>query len=208
MHLHRPFLIVLSAPSGAGKTTIAREAVKRLERLRISVSYTSRRPRPGEMDGVDYHFISSEEFEAGVRAGRFLEWARVHGKLYGTAREEVERARKDGVDLILVIDVQGGERVLREIPGAVGVFLFPPSWEELRRRLYERGRHAPEEIERRLLTAREEVEKANLYPYWLVNDDLEETIQGFLAIITAERLRRERWESFPLERSPGMDPQR
>lgn len=195
---HKPFLLVLSAPSGAGKTTVARAALERLEGLEISVSYTSRRPRPGEVDGVDYRFITSQEFEERIQKGMFLEWARVHGKLYGTGRAEICQALDEGRDVILVIDVQGGKRILAEVPESVGVFLFPPSWEELRRRLYARGRHSPEELEQRLIIARSEIAEARLYHYWLVNDDLEKTVESLIAIITAERLKRERWERGPI----------
>jgi guanylate kinase len=166
--------------------------------VEISISYTSRPPRSGEVDGVDYRFIPKEEFDRRIREGGFLEWAQVHGRFYGTGKKEVEDTLRRGVDLILVIDVQGGKKVLQELSGSVGVFLFPPSWEELERRLILRGLNSPEEIRIRMETARKEVREAMHYHYWILNDELDPAVKRFVSIIQAERLRRERWQNHPL----------
>jgi guanylate kinase len=166
-------LIILSGPSGSGKTTVLRRLLdeKGLP-LHVSVSVTTRPPRPGEVDGVDYHFWTRERFEEARRQGAFLEWAEVHGNLYGTLKREVEGPRKQGKAVILVIDVQGAEQVRRQCPESVLVFLRTSTWEEYERRLRGRGTEDEATIARRLATARRELERAGEYPHVIVNDDV------------------------------------
>ncbi|HUW99766.1 MAG TPA: guanylate kinase [Phycisphaerae bacterium] len=178
-------LVVLSGPSGAGKTTVSRAVARRLTLL-VSVSATTRRRRMGETEGLDYYFISREEFQKRIAEGRFLEWAEVFDQLYGTPVDEVERARKMGRRLLLEIDVQGGTQVKRKFPEAMAVLLLPPNDQALRRRLSKRGTEAPEEVERRFAKAREEVEKARqsgAYDAEVVNDDLESAIDEVVCIV-------------------------
>lgn len=185
-------LIVISAPSGAGKTTLCKGLVSRFPGLKESVSYTTRRPRAGEQNGVDYHFVSVERFQDMVAAGDFAEWAEVHGNFYGTAIATLEQARRDGIDILLDIDCQGA-RILKD-RGISGVFVFvvPPSMEELRRRLEARSSDALEVIERRIRRAAEEIREARWYDYIVVNDLLEEAQDALAAIVKAARHARER----------------
>lgn len=182
-------LLVVSAPSGAGKTTLCRLLIERLS-FRFSVSHTTRRPRPGEVHGRDYYFVSRQEFETLVREGAFLEWAEVHGNLYGTSMAEVERALSGEEDLLLDIDVQGASQVKRKLGGqAVFVFIMPPSLEELERRLRSRGTEDEETLARRLARAREEIAYAPWFDYVVVNDQVERAFSDLVAIIRAERCR-------------------
>jgi guanylate kinase len=167
-------LIILSGPAGSGKSTV----VQRLLAggglpMHVSVSATTRAPRPGEIDGVHYHFWTRERFEAARRAGEFLESAEVHGQLYGTLRREVEGPREQGKAVILVIDVQGAEQVRRQCPDSILVFLRTSSWEEYERRLRQRGTEDEAAISRRLATARRELERKGEYTYEVINDDLD-----------------------------------
>ncbi len=168
-------LIVISAPSGAGKTTLCNGLVSRFPALKESVSYTTRQPRPGEQDGVDYHFVSIERFKQMIAENGFAEWAEVHGNFYGTAIATLEQARIDGIDILLDIDCQGA-RILKD-RGINGLFVFvlPPSMAELRRRLESRSSDAREVIERRIERATEEIREARWYDYIVVNDRLVRT---------------------------------
>ena len=180
-------LFVVSAPSGTGKTTAVEALVERTPGVERSVSYTSRPPRPGERDGVDYRFVERPRFEALRGAGEFLEWAEVFGQLYGTRALDARRRLDAGRSLVLVIDVQGARQVRDLEPDAVGIFLLPPSAAALEDRLRCRGRLEEQEIRRRLAAARREVQHVAEYDYVVVNDDLEACIDGLRCIVEAER---------------------
>ncbi len=186
-------LVVLSAPSGCGKTTLLKKVMADLPGLVFSVSHTTRAPRAGEKNGQDYFFVSREEF-AFIRDRRpsgFLEWAEVHGNLYGTSRQEVERQRAAGLDVILDIDVQGAAQV-RAAADPVTVFIAPPSLDELGRRLRSRGTEDEKTIALRLAGAEREMRAAVDYEYLIVNDDLDEAVESLRCVLIGERLRRRR----------------
>lgn len=180
-------LIVISAPSGAGKTTLCNGLVNRFPALKESISFTTRRPRDGEQDGVDYHFVSVERFQQMITENAFVEWAEVHGNFYGTAIATLEQARIDGVDILLDIDCQGAKTLKNRGINGVFVFVLPPSMAELRRRLESRSSDAQEVIERRIVRAAEEIKEARWYDYILVNDHLEDAQEGLAAIVMAAR---------------------
>ncbi|MEE8524168.1 MAG: guanylate kinase [Thermoanaerobaculia bacterium] len=189
-------IIVLSAPSGAGKTTLIKRFFERYPRIaaamRFAVSHTTRAPRRGEVDGKDYHFVSRPIFEDMITAGGFLEWAVVHGRHYGTSLEAVEPELDCGHDVILDIDVQGARRVRRHRPRVASVFIMPPSFAVLERRLRGRALDAPEQIARRLRTAIEEMREHEGYDYVIVNDDLGRASEALAAVFLARRFRRPR----------------
>jgi len=185
----RGLLIVLSAPSGAGKTTLCEALLKLDRRLARSISVTTRDPRGGEREGRDYYFADDAEFRRQIRERGFLEWAEVHGHRYGTLKSEVERKRRMGRDVILVIDVQGGLAVKRRDSRAVLIFVQPPSFKTLEARLRGRGTDEPRVIRERLRHARWEMAQAFHYDYVLVNAELSAAVEQVRAIITAERLR-------------------
>lgn len=182
-------LFVVSAPSGTGKTTVVERLVETMPGLALSRSYTSRPERAGERDGVDYNFISRATFQGMVQREEFLEWADVFGNLYGTGRQETERGLAAGSDLVLVIDVQGARQVRKCVTGAVGIFVLPPSFAALERRLRGRSKDPEDAILRRLDTARREVSAVVEYDYVVVNDVLERCVGELAAVITAERAR-------------------
>jgi guanylate kinase len=190
---HRPSLIVVSGPSGTGKSTVLHRVLSRVDGLRFSVSHTTRAPRANEADGVDYHFVSIERFEEMVAGRLFLEWARVHDQRYGTARAERDRAARDGVDLLLDLDVQGAAQVRVAHDDAVTVFILPPSFEALEARLRARNPNDGS-LRRRLEAASEEASLYNEYDYCLVNDDLDRTVEDLVTIVRAARLRTSRAE--------------
>jgi len=193
------FLLLVTGPSGAGKGSLLQPLLDEDPRLRFSVSCTTRAPRPGEVDGRDYHFVDRPDFERRIADGEFVEWAEVHDQLYGTRVEDVEATMTDGGIPVLDVDVQGGLAVLDRFGNrVVSVFVFPPSWEELERRLRGRGTNSEEDIALRLSNARTEVGHAPAYDYWLVNDDLETSVRELAAVVTAESLRRDRWPAPPL----------
>lgn len=181
-------LFVISGPSGCGKSTLIAKVRRSLGDLEFSVSHTTRPPRPSEKDGVDYRFVPAKTFEKMVREKRFIEWARVHGHLYGTSRAEVERKTRRR-DVVLDIDVQGARQVRARIPGAVLVFVMPPVAGELRRRLRRRGEDSPEDVERRLRNARAEIRAFDEFDYIVVNDDLDRAAADLRAVIVASRHR-------------------
>jgi len=185
----RGLLLVVSAPSGTGKTTVVERLVQLTPDLAMSRSYTSRRVRAGETDGIDYNFITRARFEAMVAADAFLEWADVFGNLYGTCADDAERELAAGRDLVLVIDVQGARQVRARCPGTVGVFVLPPSYDVLERRLRGRSKDSEDAMQRRLRTAREEVAAFVEYDYVVVNDELDACVDRLRAILTAERAR-------------------
>jgi guanylate kinase len=182
-------LFIISAPSGAGKTTLASRLFQEAPDLRPSISYTTRTPRTGEVNGRDYHFVNEEQFVQMRNAGAFAEWASVHEFCYGTPRAPVDDAIKQGRDLLLDIDVQGATQLKAMYPEAVSLFVLPPSWHELERRLRGRGTDTEAVISRRLHRAREEAREFSAYDYWIVNDNLERAVSLLHAILTAERAR-------------------
>ncbi len=188
----RGTLFVVSAPSGAGKTTLCREARLRLPDLAYSVSYTTRAARPGEIEGSDFHFVSERAFRDLRDRGEFAEWASVHGHLYGTRASVLEAALEDGRDILLDIDTQGADQLRRRYPQAVLVFIVAPSMAELEQRLRERRSDAAGDIDRRLARAREEIAMWRRYDYLIVNRDLKDAVEHLTAIIMAERLRTRR----------------
>ncbi len=180
-------LIVISAPSGAGKTTLCNALTRRFPALQESISFTTRGPRPGETDGVNYHFVTVERFRQMVSDDAFAEWAEVHGNLYGTAVSTIEKAREEGIDILLDIDCQGAKSLKERGVKGVFVFVLPPSMEELRRRLESRSSDHPEVIERRIVRATEEIREARWYDYIVVNDRIEEAHELLAAIVTSSR---------------------
>ena len=188
----RGLLLVISSPSGAGKTTLA-HLLAQTERLEFSVSYTTRAMRAGERDGVDYKFVTDDEFTRMIERGEFAEWAVVHGARYGTAVHTVNRALEDGKDYLFDIDYQGGAQIRRQWPDeSVLVFILPPSMAELERRLRRRATDSPEAIERRLAMAKRELEHFAGYDYLVVNDNLETALKELSSIYVAARCTRAR----------------
>ncbi|MDO5325686.1 MAG: guanylate kinase [Clostridia bacterium] len=192
----KSMLIVISGPSGVGKGTIYNKLLDNDPSLTFSVSVTTRGPRPGETDGIDYFFISDEEYQKLVAEDAFVEHATVHGHSYGTLKSQVEEKMEKGLNVVLDIDPQGARSVMASCPDCVSIFLLPPSYESLRQRLYGRNTDDPKEIERRLGNARGEIEQAHLYQYVVVNDNLELAYDQVSAIITAEKQRTNRF--FPV----------
>lgn len=188
----RGTLFVVSAPSGAGKTTLCREARLRLPDLAYSVSYTTRAPRPGEIEGTDFCFVSEVEFQELRARGEFAEWASVHGNLYGTRASVLEEALQSGRDIVLDIDTQGAAQLRRRYPEAVLIFIVAPSMADLEQRLRERRSDVESEIKRRLQRAREEIALWRQYDYLVVNRDVKEAAEQLIAIMTAERARTSR----------------
>jgi guanylate kinase len=187
-----PFPVILSAPSGGGKTTIARELLKRRTDVGYSVSCTTRAPRPGEVDGKDYFFLSRAEFARRREKGLFAESAEVHGHLYGTLRSEVQRVLDQGRHVVMDIDVQGAMQFMGAFPHSVTIFVLPPSGEVLLERLRQRKTESKEELARRLLSALQELQAVERYEYVVVNDELERAVQRVAAILDAEVVSRER----------------
>ncbi len=208
--LHPGLLLVLSAPSGAGKTTLAHRLLKELPNAIFSVSCTTRRPRGKEQDGVDYHFLDVATFQEKIERGEFVEWAEVHGHFYGSPQSVVEEARARRGIAVFDIDVQGGQAIKRKHPDAILVFVLPPSMEELERRLRDRKTDSDETIRRRMLAARSEIERGIAsYDYIVVNDDFERAFQELRSVVVAERCRRGRVDlsMMKLEKLPS-DPGR
>ncbi len=188
----RGLLFIVSAPSGAGKTTLVERLVEHVPHLKMSRSYTSRAARAGETDGVDYNFVTRERFEAMVSVGEFLEWADVFGNLYGTSAADAERVLDSGADLVLVIDVQGARKVRRRGIETTAVFVMPPSFEVLERRLRGRSQDADDAVARRLQIAREEVAAFVEYDFVVINDELTTAVDRLRSIVLAERTRLKR----------------
>lgn len=175
--------VVLVAPSGTGKTTLARRLVGDSDPYVFSISATTRPPRPGEKDGVDYHFLPYEEFERRIEAGEFVEWAKVHDRLYGTLSSEMEKAARRGEHVVMDIDVQGARQIREAIPDALLIFVLPPSVDIMMVRLKRRGTEAPDDIARRLVSALEELRAVPEFDHVVVNDDLEECLDEIRAIV-------------------------
>ncbi len=182
-------LFVVSAPSGAGKTTLVRGLVANDPRVRLSISYTTRPARAGETDGRDYHFVSRERFLEMAKRGDFLESAEVYGNYYGTSHRWVRDEMTAGRDILLEIDTQGAAQVRKLFPDCIGIFVLPPSLEVLEARLRGRGQDSPEVIARRLQAAREELSHVDEFDYAIINKDLDEALQDIGSIVRAERLR-------------------
>ncbi len=187
-----PFPVILSAPSGAGKTTIAKQLLSRRADLGYSVSCTTRAPRRGEIEGKDYTFVSRDQFVERRARNEFAEWAEVHGHLYGTLRSEVERVLATGRHVVMDIDVQGALQFKAAFPGAVTVFVLPPSADVLLKRLRERRTESPEQLVARMRSALDELRAVVEYRYVVVNDEIERSVARVSAIIDAETVLRER----------------
>ena len=187
-------LLVLSAPSGTGKTTLAHRLVTETPNSLFSISCTTRSPRGAEKDGEDYQFLSAERFREMLQADAFAEWANVYGHFYGTPRSTIHSAQQNGNLVVFDIDVQGGAQLKTQYPSAVTVFILPPSYDELARRLRLRKTDTEEQIQRRLLAAASEIRKAATYDYLLVNDEVERTLGDLKAVVRAERLRAARFD--------------
>ena len=189
----RGLMFILSSPSGAGKTTIARRLLEHDDHIRMSVSCTTRPMRPGEVDGRDYHFVSREQFDRMVEAGEFLEWATVFGNSYGTPKAQVKQGIREGQDFLFDIDWQGTQQLYQKMEtDVVRVFLLPPSIAELRRRLTGRGTDSAEVVAGRMARAQSEISHWDGYDYVVVNDDIDACFAQVLNILAAERLRRAR----------------
>jgi len=188
-------VFIISAPSGSGKSTLVHRLLKDTPGLTFSVSFTTRSPRGAEKDGESYHFISRPEFEARVAKGEFLEHADVFGNYYGTHRSVLDRARRDGLDLVLDIDVQGAAQLKGNIPDAVSIFILAPSREILEQRLRARSEDSDSVIERRLRDAAREIRNYGQYDYVLINNDLQSSAESLAGIVRSERLKRERMEA-------------
>ena len=194
-------LFIVSAPSGAGKTTICKKIMGAMDNVKTSVSYTTRRPRQGEVDNEDYSFISEKKFRGMIQKGEFVEWAEVHGKLYGTSRKRLEKIVNDGFDVILDIDTQGAEQIKKTYGNGVFIFILPPSMTELRDRLEKRMSNTKEDMERRLKRASEEIRAYKIYDYVIINDLLKSSLSRFESIIVAERQRSSKKDSAWIEKN-------
>ncbi|MFQ5916911.1 MAG: guanylate kinase [Candidatus Binatia bacterium] len=182
-------IFILSAPSGAGKTTLTKRLVKIFPDIMLSISYTTRTPRSGEIPGLDYYFVPQKRFEMMRAKGDFAEWANVHGNFYGTPRRPLEQSIRSGKDVLLDIDVQGSKKVKSRYRDAVSIFLLPPSWQELERRLAGRGTDRRETIRQRLESARRELKEVKRYDYLIVNQKIQPTLELLKSIVRAERMR-------------------
>jgi len=190
----RGILFVVSSPSGGGKGTLIQRVLKQVPNLSYSVSFTTRAPRNGEVDGREYFFVTTEQFEGMVETGEFLEWAHVHSKLYGTSRQQVMREIAAGRDIILEVDVQGAASVRSLLADSVSIFILPPSFEILKQRLRARGTDTPEELDLRLRNAHLELKDYSAFQYVILNDDLDCAANQMTAIVHAERARLSRQE--------------
>lgn len=184
-------LLIISSPSGAGKTTLTHRLLQEFPDLRFSVSHTTRKPRPNEVDGQDYHFVTEGSFRKILDEDGFAEWAVVHGNLYGTSVAEIEQARATGKSGVLFdVDYQGARQIKEKFPHAIGVFILPPSMEELRRRLEGRGSDDADSRRRRFEKAREEIEHYPFFDYMIVNDDLQQALAQLRGVVLAEGCRQ------------------
>jgi guanylate kinase len=181
-------LYIVAAPSGAGKTTLVRLLLENDPGIGLSISYTTRSPRPGEQNGCEYHFVEVPDFLGKIESGDFLEWAEVHGNYYGTSKSWIEAEMAAGRDVLLEIDWQGAQQVRKQFPAAIGVFILPPSREELARRLAGRDTDSAEVISRRLAAARDEMRHVGEFDYVIINDDLQQALADLLSVVSASRL--------------------
>lgn len=187
-----PILFIVSSPSGAGKTTLCNKLLAEFDNLRFSTSHTTRKPRQGEVDGEDYFFIDYDEFDKMAEDELFIEWAHVHANRYGTARAELRAAANAGKDLLFDIDFQGAQQIKKQYPDALGIFVLPPSIEELQRRLRKRGTETAHSLEQRFKAALEEIAHHDSFDYLVLNDDLEVAYDQLRSILVAERARHAR----------------
>lgn len=203
-------LFVVSAPSGAGKTSLCREVSRTMPNIRHSVSHTTRQPRPGETHGKDYYFISPSEFQEMIRNDEFLEWAEVHDHLYGTSHRAIREQKARGLDVVLDIDCQGAMQLKKKQVEGIYIYILPPSFEALKARLQERRSDSPEAISKRLRKAREEIASFREYDYLIVNDDFIKAQGELQAVISAERIKIKRADLSWVEREfierPGSEP--
>lgn len=191
----RGLLIVVSAPSGAGKTTLCKEISRALPNLQHSISYTTRKPRPNETDGVHYFFVTQEKFNKMIKDKEFAEWAVVHGNLYGTSKKQLSEMMDGGIDVILDIDSQGAMQIKENWGNGVFVYILPPSFDDLRRRLTERNSDATNEIKKRLENAKKEIPYYKRYNYVIINDKFEKALEDLKSIITSERLKIDKFNT-------------
>lgn len=198
-------IFVITGPSGCGKSTLIKRVLRRNRSLRFSVSHTSRKKRPQEVHGRDYYFVSEKVFRRKAARGEFVEWAVVHGSLYGTSRKELEK-RNEKRDLLLDIDVQGARLIRGKIKEAVFIFILPPLYKELKKRLEERETESPSAVQRRLATAKKEIRSFPLFDFLVVNDDLQTAVRELESIIRSQRCRLEmrKKEVAPILRSFGL----
>ena len=180
-------LFIISAPSGAGKTTIAKAVLQKFKDMCYSISYTTRKPRAEERDGVDYHFVSKQDFKNGIKKARWAEWAEVYGNYYGTSAEFIQKKLSSGCDILLDIDVKGTLQILKHHPDSVTVFILPPSINALRKRLEMRGTDSQAVIEKRLINAKKEMAQKKIYRHIIVNDELSAAIDEICAIFNKYR---------------------
>ncbi len=182
-------IVVISAPAGAGKTTLCKRLLQSCPSFISSVSFTTRPPRKNEIEGVDYYFVSREEFEKLIEKNTFIEWAEVHGHLYGTSADFLKKNLEAGKDVVLEVDVNGGRKIKEKYPQAILIFILPPSWKELEKRLKSRALDDEKSIKRRLERAKEEIKHLPFYDYFVVNDDINKALKQLITIIEAERSR-------------------
>lgn len=185
-------MFIVSAPSGAGKTSLCRELIDSSSDLRQSISFTTRQKREGELDGVDYHFTNPESFQKMIEQQQLAEWAEVHGHLYGTSPQTLKDAAVGGIDLLLDIDCQGAAQIKQNYQQGVFIFIVPPNYAELEKRLRDRGTDTEEVIFRRMKNAEQEISQAFWYDYLVINDDFKSARERLIAIVTAERCRSDR----------------
>jgi len=183
----RGHLFIISAPSGAGKTTLVKAALEQFTDMLYSISYTTRKPRADERNGVDYHFVSKQDFKKGIKKGHWAEWAEVYGNYYGTSAEFIEKSLSSGYDILLDIDVQGTLQILKHYPDSVTIFILPPSMNTLRKRLEMRASDSKAVIEKRLVNARKEMAQKKMYRHTIVNDKLPAAIEELNAIFKKYR---------------------
>ncbi|MGL5245891.1 MAG: guanylate kinase [Sarcina sp.] len=198
-NMNKGVLIVISGPSGAGKGTICKALLEKNEDIVISVSATTRNPRVGEVDGVNYHFLNKEQFLRKVEEDDFLEWAEVYGNYYGTPKSNVEKLLEEGKDVILEIDIQGALKVKDKAKEGVFIFILPPSMEELKQRIIKRGSETPESLMTRFKSAYQEINYVSKYNYAVVNDNVEDAVHKIESILAAEKCRVDRLKETILE---------
>ncbi len=192
MFKKKSLIVVISAPSGAGKTTLCKRLLQNSPSFTCSVSFTTRHPRKNEIEGVDYYFVSPTEFQKMIEDRKFVEWAKVHEQLYGTSANLLNKAIEAEKDVVLEVDVKGGTQIKKNYPQVVLIFLLPPSWQELERRLKSRRTEDYERVKERIIQAKKEIEYAPYYDYLIINDDINRALDDLTAIIRAERCRMNR----------------
>lgn len=185
-------LFIVSAPSGAGKTSLCKEVVARVPDLQFSISYTTRPPRQNEKNGVDYQFVPLDQFRRMIDEGQLVEWTKIYGNFYGTSKTSVEEHRSKGADIVFDIDPVGARSIKEAYADSITIFVLPPSLSELKQRLFQRGTDDESGIKKRLDQARDEMEQSNWYRYRIVNDDFQNAVNQLKDIIVSERLKRER----------------